>query len=135
MNPDFLSIALAIICHPSENRYLIAQRKLDSHLGGLWEFPGGKCLPGETPAGCAVREAREETGLTVFVQESWPAVSFAYPDRALVLHPFLCRTESAEARPLESLQIIWVSPDELDYYKFPSANILLLERLRMISKQ
>ncbi len=125
-----MTIALALILHPSENRLLIAQRKDGVHQGNLWEFPGGKCLPGETPAGCAVRETFEETGLEVTVLEAWPEITHAYPDRTVTLHPFLCRASSAAAQPRESKNVAWITPEELSNYPFPSANAPLLKRLR-----
>ena len=125
-----MDIALALIFHPYENKVLIAQRPSETHLPNFWEFPGGKCQPGETLAECAVREAREEVGLTVHVLESWPAITYAYPERTVILHPFLCRAESGEARPLASQQIIWVTPSEFANYAFPPANAPLLRRLQ-----
>lgn len=125
-----LLIALAIILHPTDGTVLIAKRKVDAHLPDVWEFPGGKCLPGEDPALCAVREAQEETGLAVTVLEAWPSVSHAYSDRAVTLHPFLCLADSGDARPLGSRAVAWVAPSALGRYPFPDANGPLLERLR-----
>lgn len=132
-----MTIALALILHPSDGSVLdgtvlIAQRSANVHLADLWEFPGGKCLPEETPEECAVREAREETGLEVAVIEFWQAITYTYPDRTVTLHPFLCRAVSGEAKPLGSRKIYWVSLDELDQYPFPEANKGLLERLRLV---
>jgi mutator protein MutT len=125
-----MTIALALILHPTDGTMLIAQRSEGAHLAGLWEFPGGKCLPGEAPQECAVREAREETGLAVTALEAWPTITHAYPDRTVTLHPFLCRAPSGDARPLGSRRVAWVAPDDLDQYPFPPANGPLLERLR-----
>lgn len=130
MHKEAFDIALAIIRHPTLERYLIALRKQETHLGGFWEFPGGKCRPGESLAVCAVREAREEVGLTVTVEEAWPPIPFEYPERAVTLHPFLCRAVTADARPLDSRQVVWVAPSDLDRYAFPLANESLLTRLR-----
>ena len=110
MSKDAFAIALAIIRHPTDDLILIAQRKRDVHLGGFWEFPGGKCQSGESLAECAAREAQEETGLTVSVLEAWPPIPFEYPERIVTLHPFLCRADSADARPLGNRQIAWVAP-------------------------
>ena len=124
-----MTIALALILHPDDGTVLIAQRLPDAHLPGLWEFPGGKCGPSEAPADCAVREAREETGLDVAVLEAWPTITHDYPDRTVTLHPFLCRAPHADARPLGSRRIAWVSPSDLARYPFPEANGPLIERL------
>jgi 8-oxo-dGTP diphosphatase len=128
-------IALALILHPTDGTVLIAQRKAGAHLENLWEFPGGKCLDGETPDECAVRETREETGLEVTVLEAWPSIIHVYPERTVILHPFLCQSRSADARPRESRQVAWVSPGELSGYPFPEANTPILERLARIGKE
>ena len=125
-----MTIALALILHPTDGTVLIAQRKEGVHLPDLWEFPGGKCLGGETPEQCAVREAREETGLEVTVLAAWPPITHVYPERTVTLHPFLCRASGGDARPLGSRRIVWAKPEELDRYPFPDANGALLERLR-----
>lgn len=130
MPKETLQIALAIIRHPQTSQYLIAQRRSNVHLPGLWEFPGGKCLPGEDPATCAVREAREETGLLVTIEDAWPSFSFEYPERVVMLHPFLCHAATADARPLGNRQVAWVAPNDLPRYPFPAANASLLNRLR-----
>ena len=126
-----MTIALAIILHLTKGMVLIARRRSDAHLPDLWEFPGGKCGEDEKPAACAVREAYEETGLTVTVLEAWPIVSHNYPERTVQLHPFLCLAESGDPQPLGSCEIQWVRPEELSQYTFPKANQPLLERLRM----
>ncbi len=125
-----MTIALALILHPTDGTVLIAQRKADAHLPDFWEFPGGKCLIEETPEECARREAWEETGLEVAVREAWPPVTHVYLERTVTLHPFLCRAAGGEARPLGSRRIAWVKPADLDNYSFPAANAPLLERLR-----
>ena len=124
-----MTIALALILHPTDDAVLIAQRKAGVHLENFWEFPGGKCLAHETPAECAVRETREETGLDIKIVEAWSAITHVYPDRTVILHPFLCRAESADAQARESRRVAWVRPEHLRRYPFPDANGPLLERL------
>ena len=124
-----MTIAIALILHPANGTLLIAQRKDGVHQGNLWEFPGGKCLPDETPAACAVRETREETGLDVAVLEAWPEIRHQYPDRTVTLYPFLCQAVSADAQPVESKRVAWVPLAELQNYSFPAANASLLARL------
>ncbi len=125
-----MDIALALIRHPHLEAILIARRAPDTHLGGLWEFPGGKCLSGEMPAACAVREAWEETGLVVEIREAWPHFTHVYPERTVTLHPFLCLAPTSDALPLASDAVIWARPGDLHHYAFPPANGPLLARLR-----
>ena len=131
-----MTIALALILRPSDGTLLIARRRADAHLPNLWEFPGGKCRPEETPEACALRETLEETGVSVSVLEVWPTLTHIYPptppfpQRTVTLHPILCRAESGDARPLGSLEIAWVLPADLGSHAFPEANGPLLARLR-----
>ena len=118
-----------MILHPADGTVLISKRRADTHLANLWEFPGGKCHPGETPEACVIRETAEETGLAVTVLEVWPPLTYTYPERTVTLHPFLCRAQSGAARPLGSNAIGWVLPTDLGEYQFPEANTPLLARL------
>jgi 8-oxo-dGTP diphosphatase len=124
-----MNIAIAVILHPADCTILIAQRKGGVHKAGFWEFPGGKCWADETPEACAVRETHEETGLEIEVLEAWPVIVHVYPERTVVLHPFLCQAQSGDAEAIESRQIAWVLPGDLSRYPFPEANQPLLERL------
>ena len=124
-----LTIAVAMILHPTDGTVLISKRRAGTHLANLWEFPGGKCHPGETPEACVIRETAEETGLAVTVLEVWPPLTYTYPERTVTLHPFLCRAQSGAARPLGSNAIGWVLPTDLGEYQFPEANTPLLARL------
>ncbi len=125
-----MNIALAIIVDSSRSRVLIAQRPPDIHLGGYWEFPGGKMEAGETAEQCALREAKEETDLSVAVLDGWEPISYVYPDRALVIHPFLCEGDPIEARYGRCL---WVHIGDLNGYEFPPANAPLLARLAALA--
>jgi mutator protein MutT len=124
-----IQIAIAIIAHPVEESILIAKRKADAHLPDLWEFPGGKCLPGESPREAVVREALEETGLEVEAGQGLEPIVFEYPDRTVRLFPFLCTTTSTDARPLGSQEVRWVDRVRLVDYDFPEANEPLIRTL------
>lgn len=124
-----LDIALALILHPGRPAVLIARRRKGAHLAEFWEFPGGKVEAGEAIGACAVREAREETGLEVSPIEEWESVVYTYPERTVALYPVVCRAAAEEAKPLESDQIAWVTAEELADYRFPPANDPILARL------
>lgn len=103
-------------------RLLIARRREDQMLGGLWEFPGGKQLPGEPLAETARREILEETGLRVRVGEPYPVVRHAYSHFRITLTAFHCEWISGRPRPRASTELKWIAPGELHDYPFPRAN-------------
>jgi A/G-specific adenine glycosylase len=126
-----IQVAAALI--QQGDRYLIAQRLESAPLGGFWEFPGGKCGPGEWYEDCVRRELREELGVEVEVMGRDRLVEYVYPDQTVLLHFYRCRITSGEPRPLGCQQIQWVKLRELDQYRFPPANEPLIKEL--MSKQ
>ena len=90
------SIHVAIALVWDQQRLLVTQRPLSTHLGGHWEFPGGKLEPGETPEDCAVREVREEVGLTVSARSRRAVIAHSYNERSVVLYPVDCQLERGE---------------------------------------
>jgi 8-oxo-dGTP diphosphatase len=119
-----VDVAIAII-HQQE-RILICQRHKGDQFADLWEFPGGKIEPPESPSQCAVREAAEELGLQIEIESSFPVIRHDYPELSVTIWPFLARPISGEARPLASQRLTWVPISELRRYPFPSANDALL---------
>lgn len=109
---------------------LITRRKQDVHLGGMWEFPGGKCLPGEPPEECAVREVYEEVGVGCRAEGRRPPIEYVYPERHVRLHPVDCRYLGGGPRPIEVAEWAWVRPQDLPNYEFPPSNAGLVEELR-----
>lgn len=118
-------IAVAVV--ERDGRLLIGEREAGLPLAGLWEFPGGKVEPGETPAAAAVRECREETGLVVRIVDTYPCVDHDYEHAAVRLHFFRCAIVEAERPPAARFR--WVEAAELDRYRFPPANAELVARL------
>ena len=110
-------------------KYLIAQRKWDDHYGGYWEFPGGKREEGESLEDCALREAKEETGLGVTIERFLMTVENPYRDKQIRLHFFLCRSETDGAAPLDAQDCRWVEVTELAGYLFPPANERVIAHL------
>ena len=113
-----------------EGQLLITQRPAGGHLPGLWEFPGGKCEPGETLPECLQRELQEELGIAVNVREELETLTHAYPEKTVELHFFRCQLVLGEPVGMEGQAIEWVKADELGEYEFPAADAQLLERLR-----
>jgi len=113
-----------------DGKLLITQRHADSHLGGLWEFPGGKREPGETFEQCLARELREELGVEVVVGQLLESVEHAYPERTVHLKFFICHLEHGEPQPIGCPAVTWVNQAGLYDYDFPAADAKLLEKLR-----
>ena len=109
---------------------LITRRHAKAHLGGLWEFPGGKREADETFEQCLVREIREELGVEIFVGELFEEVRHDYPEKSVHLKFFICRLLSGEPQPLDCAAVQWVAPSELGNYEFPAADARLLDKLR-----
>jgi A/G-specific adenine glycosylase len=111
-------VALAVIVR--RGKIYIQRRPEEGHLGGLWEFPGGKCAPGEEPRAAVARECLEELGVEVVVSEKLAQVSHAYSHFKVVLHVFVCRLRGPA--PRADQPHAWVRYGELRKYPFPAAN-------------
>jgi 8-oxo-dGTP diphosphatase len=109
---------------------LIAQRRADSHLGGLWEFPGGKREPNETDEACLVREIREELGVEIAVGELFEEVTHHYPGKSVHLKFFICKIIEGQPQPLDCAAIRWVTQESIGNYEFPAADQQLLDKLK-----
>ncbi len=103
-------------------KILIAQRKPDGLLGGLWEFPGGKKRSGESLQAACRRELQEETGVTVRVGPLAQRIEHGYSHFSITLTIFQCKYQNGAPRPLGCQDLKWVRPKELAKYPFPKAN-------------
>jgi A/G-specific adenine glycosylase len=101
---------------------LVAQRNVDDMLGGLWEFPGGKCEDGEALPACLAREMREELGVEVEVGVPVTVVEHAYTHFRITLHAFLCRLREGRPRCLDCAAFRWVAPGDLDQFPMSVAD-------------
>ena len=113
-----------------DGKLLITQRHADAHLGGLWEFPGGKREPGEPFEECLIRELREELGIEIIVGELLESLTHDYPEKSVHLKFFRCKWKQGEPQTLGCADFRWIGPAELDQYKFPAADERLLEVLK-----
>lgn len=111
-------------------KLLITQRHTGSHLGGLWEFPGGKREAGESFEDCLVREIREELGMEIHVGALFEDIAHDYPEKSVRLKFFLGRPVSGEPQTLGCAAFKWIAKHELSSYEFPAADARLLEKLR-----
>jgi mutator protein MutT len=124
-----IEVAAALLFR--EGKLLITQRYPGAHLGGLWEFPGGKRNPEESFEACLRRELCEELGVEIAVDELLDTVIHVYPEKTVHLQFYRCRLVKNEPRPLGCPAFAWVRPMELQNYEFPAADHKLVERLRL----
>jgi 8-oxo-dGTP diphosphatase len=99
-------------------------------LGGLWEFPGGKVDPGESPGVALARELKEELGIEVKVGNPLDPVEWNYDRGAIRLMPFFCTIESGCPRAIEHEQIRWCGPDEFAVLEWAGADLPILTQIR-----
>jgi len=111
-------------------KLLITLRHDDAHLGGLWEFPGGKREPEETFEQCLQRELSEELDIEGEVGPLVESVTHEYPEKTVHLRFFRCNWRRFEPRPLGCADFRWITAAELKDYKFPHADARLLQVLR-----
>jgi mutator protein MutT len=125
MAKPVLEVGLALVVH--DGRWLVARRARDAHLGGLWEFPGGKRLPDEPLAQTAVRELLEECDVRATALHVLDPVVHEYEDRIVHLTPVLCRWQAGEPRPLGADACQWATLDELRQLDMPPPNAAIID--------
>ncbi len=126
-----LLVAVAALVD-ADGRVLLARRPAGRVFAGLWEFPGGKSEPGETPEAALVRELAEELDLDIRASCLAPLTfaSYAYPDFHLLMLLYLCRGWRGFPRPAEGQELAWVVPARLGDYPMPPANRPIAALLR-----
>lgn len=126
-----LLVSAAALIDP-EGRILLAQRPEAKSMAGLWEFPGGKVEPGETPEACLIRELHEELGIDIW-QSCLAPLTFAshhYEDFHLLMPLFACRKWDGVVRSREGQKLAWVRTGDLCDYPMPPADEPLISTLR-----
>jgi len=113
-----------------DGKLLITRRSAGAHLGGLWEFPGGKREPRETFEQCLHRELREELGIEVQILGLFEDLVHHYPERSIRLKFFRCCWLRHEPRPILCERLAWITRGQLAEYAFPAADARLLDKLR-----
>ena len=115
-----------------DGRVLLAERPAGKSMAGLWEFPGGKVEPGETPEAALIRDLHEELGI-----ETWGSclapltfASHSYPDFHLLMPLFACRKWEGTPQSKEGQRLAWARPRELRDYPMPPADLPLIPILR-----
>ena len=128
--PMLLVVACALI--DTDGRILLARRPEGKKMAGLWEFPGGKLNPGETPEAALIRELREELGIDVSATCLAPFAfaSHEYDNFHLLMPLYLCRRWKGTPTGREKQTLAWVRPQKLADYEMPAADKPLIPLLR-----
>lgn len=123
-------VACALV--DADNRVLLAQRPPGKTMSGLWEFPGGKIEPGETPEQSLVRELHEELGITTQTACLAPLTfaSHAYEKFHLLMPLFICRKFDGIPMPKEGQNLKWVRANNLRDFPMPAADEPLIPALQ-----
>lgn len=127
------SVALALV--EEGGRFLIRKRPPRGHLAGLWEFPGGKILKGETPDQALNRTCTRELGIQVAVEKKIATVSHAYTHFKIRLTLFLCRAREREMTPTLNQPLAWIQCGEIGNYPFPAANHKLFPAIKKLLEE
>ena len=112
-----------------DGKVLITRRRDDTHLGGLWEFPGGKRRPNESFEECLKRELREELGIEVEVEELIEEITHTYPEQTVHLRFYRCAWRQHEPQRIGCADFVWAAQSQLMQYPFPEADARLLGKL------
>jgi len=133
--PPTIVVVAAILIE--NGRVLLTQRKAGTHLGGAWEFPGGKVMPSEDPRDGLRRELDEELGIDVSVGEIVDVTFHRYAEKAVLLLFFdVARTTaSADPRALDVAAFEWAASDGLQPTRFPPADAHVLQKVRAKLRQ
>lgn len=115
-----------------DGRVLLAQRPEGKSMEGLWEFPGGKVEPGETPEHALIRELKEELDIDTWASCLAPLTfaSHSYEDFHLLMPVFACRKWEGQPKPQEGQLLSWARIDKLRDYPMPPADLPLIPILR-----
>lgn len=113
---------VAAVIRNAAQEILLALRPSDKHMGGLWEFPGGKCEAGESPQQALARELQEELGIVIHGCQPLIQVHHDYPDVHVLLDVYEVLDFTGQAYGAEGQQVRWVAQDALADYQFPAAN-------------
>lgn len=124
-----INVALGIIRRGGS--FLIQQRAPQGHLGGLWEFPGGKIGLAEAPEAGLVREIKEELGIEINIERFFMLSRYTDDGYDVTLNSFECTIKSGLPKSLNGQVIDWVALDQLDRLPMPATNKQIADRLKL----
>lgn len=124
-----IHVAVGVV-RREDGKILIARRPDHVHMGGRWEFPGGKVEEGETVQQALARELREEVAIEVKDLKPLTEIRHDYAEKTVLLDTWWVREFEGEASGQEGQQIAWVEVAELTNYQFPDANQEIIEAIQ-----
>lgn len=124
-----LTVVVAAVIRDVEGRILLTQRLEGTHMGGLWEFPGGKVEAGERPEDALRRELTEEIGTAAEIGDPMTFAVHCEPEMRILLLFYSVSIGDARPVALEGQEIAWVARHELNSYPMPPADTELVRRL------
>ena len=114
-----------------DEKLLITKRLKNIHLGGMWEFPGGKLELGESYEICLKREMFEELGVKVNVSYEFEEVLHRYSEMTVLIKFFICSLSSGTPKAIQCSEFQWINRRDLTKYNFPAADIKVINQLRL----
>lgn len=123
------------VIQDAEGRFLACLRPQGKHLGGKWEFPGGKVDPGESSQVALARELSEELGIAVEVGDALSTVIWTYERGTIRLHPFLCRMVSGKLTAMEHEDLRWCAPMDFGSLDWADADVPILDEIRRMTAE
>ena len=129
--PQLIVVALVESNEPrgATPTYVLTRRRRDSHLGGYWEFPGGKVEPGEGPPDALRRELREELGIEIAAPTPTVFAYHTYPTKSVIILFYTAQmtSDSPPPQPLESDELRLLTREEVLALNMPAANRVFLD--------
>lgn len=128
---DYIHVVAAVIWkQDSLRQFLIARRQAGKHLEYYWELPGGKVEAGESPRQALQRELAEEINIRAILATQFMQVYHRYPGRNILLDTWIVDDYEGDVAPREGQALTWVDCDQMSAYRFPDADLPILEALK-----
>lgn len=127
MSKESVNVAVGVVMRG--DKVFIAKRHKKQHQGGLWEFPGGKIEPSESPEQALARELYEELGIVIANCEHLLTHAHDYGDKYVVLHTYIVKDFDLEPNGQEGQKARWIAYTQLQELAFPDANKVIIEAL------
>jgi 8-oxo-dGTP diphosphatase len=134
LDDDHIHVVAAVIWRrDSPRHFLIARRQEGKHLAYYWELPGGKVEAGESPRQALQRELVEEINIKLVSATQFMQVYHRYPDRNILLDTWIVDDYQDDVVPREQQALAWIECNQISAYRFPDADLPILDALRGIA--